>query len=237
MIELYTWPTPNGIKIHIMLEEAGLEYNVHPVNIHIGDQFDPEFLKFSPNNKMPAMIDTDGPGGEPISLFESGAMLIYLGEKTGMFYPRDDRLRYETLCWLMFQMGSVGPMLGQNNHFRMYAKEMGHEIEYAIERYGNEARRLYGVVDKRLADNEWLAAGEYTIADMATYPWLRQYERQGIDLGEFPNLKRWYEAIDARPAVAKGREILVEYREKVNAGLDPKEAQKNMFGSAQYARR
>jgi GST-like protein len=154
-----------------------------------------------------------------------------------MFYPSDDRLRYETLCWVMFQMGGIGPMLGQNHHFRTYAKEMGHEIQYAVDRYTNETRRLYGVVDKRLADNGWLAAGEYTIADMATYPWLRLYERQGMDLDDFPNLKHWYEAIDARPASRKGREVLVEYREQVNAELDPKEAQNNMFGAAQYASR
>ncbi|MBH62902.1 MAG: glutathione S-transferase [Alphaproteobacteria bacterium] len=237
MIELYTWPTPNGVKVHIMLEETGLEYNVHPINIQKGDQFDPEFLKFSPNNRMPAMIDTDGPGGEPISLFESGAMLIYLGEKTGMFYPTDDRLRYETICWVMFQMGGVGPMLGQNNHFRMYAKDMGHEVQYAVDRYSNETRRLYGVVDERLADNDWLAAGQYTIADMATFPWLRLNERFDIELDEFPNIKRWHDAIDARPAVAKGKEILVEYREKANAELDPKEMQSNMFGAAQFAQR
>jgi len=237
MIELYTWPTPNGVKIHIMLEETGLEYNVHPINIQAGDQFDAEYLSFSPNNKMPAMIDTDGPGGEPISLFESGAMLIYLGEKTGMFYPTDDRLRYETLCWLMFQMGGVGPMLGQNHHFRLYAQQMGHEIEYAIDRYTNETKRLYGVIDKRLADNEWLAAGQYTIADMAIYPWLRMHERQGMDLNDFPNLKRWFEVVDARPASKAGAEILVEYRDKVNDGMDPKEAQKNMFGATQYASR
>ena len=237
MIELYTWPTPNGVKIHIMLEETGLEYNVHPVNIQKGDQFDPEFLKLSPNNKMPAMIDTDGPGGEPVSLFESGAMLIYLGEKTGMFYPKDDRLRHETLCWLMFQMGGIGPMLGQNHHFRLHARQMGHEIDYAIERYTNETRRLYGVVEKRLADREWLAAGEYTIADMSVYPWLRLHERQGMDLDDFPNLKSWYDVIDARPASRAGAEILVAYRDEVNAELDPGEAQMNMFGSAQYARR
>ena len=237
MIELYTWPTPNGVKIHIMLEETGLEYNVHPINIQAGDQFNPDYLKFSPNNKMPAMIDADGPGGEPISMFESGAMLIYLGEKTGMFYPADDRLRYEILCWLMFQMGHIGPMLGQNHHFRMYAKDMGHDIQYAVDRYTNETWRLYGVVDKRLADNDWLAAGEYTIADMAIYPWLRNYERQGMDLDEFPNLKRWYEVIDARPAVQKGREVLVEYRDKVNEGMDAKKAQRIMFGAEQYAQR
>jgi GST-like protein len=237
MIELYTWPTPNGHKVHIMLEETGLPYAVHPVNIQKGDQFDPEFLKFSPNNKMPAIIDTDGPGGMPMSMFESGAILVYLGEKTGKFYPSDPRDRYETLCWLMFQMGSVGPMLGQNHHFRTYAGEMGHTVQYAIDRYTNETRRIYGVIDTRLRDREWLAAGSYTIADMAVYPWLRNWERQGMNLDEFPALKRWYDAISARPAVQRGCQVLVEYREQVNAGLDPKEAQANMFGARQYDRR
>tara|TARA_Y100001960_G_C14718403_1_gene851011 strand:- start:726 stop:1445 length:720 start_codon:yes stop_codon:yes gene_type:complete len=237
MIELYTWATPNGVKVHIMLEEIGLEYAVHPTNIQKGEQFSPEFLRLSPNNRMPAMIDTDGPEGEPISLFESGAMLMYLGEKTGMFYPADDRLRYETICWVMFQMGGVGPMLGQNNHFRMYAKDIGHEVQYAIHRYSNETRRLYGVVEKRLEDRDWIAAGQYTIADMATFPWLRLNERFDIELDEFPNIKRWHKAIDSRSAVARGKELLVEYREQENTELNPKEMQSNMFGKAQFAQR
>ncbi len=167
MIDLYTWPTPNGHKIHIMLEETGLEYNVIPVNIGTGDQFEPDFLEISPNNKMPAMVDSDGPDGQPISLFESGAMLIYLAEKTGQFLPSDPRGRFEVLCWLMFQMGGVGPMLGQAHHFRAYAPE---QIPYAVDRYTNEAGRLYGVIDKRLEGRDYLA-GDYSIADIATMPW------------------------------------------------------------------
>ncbi len=167
MIDLYTWPTPNGHKIPIMLEETGLEYNVIPVNIGTGDQFEPDFLEISPNNKMPAMVDSDGPDGQPISLFESGAMLIYLAEKTGQFLPSDPRGRFEVLCWLMFQMGGVGPMLGQAHHFRAYAPE---QIPYAVDRYTNEAGRLYGVIDKRLEGRDYLA-GDYSIADIATMPW------------------------------------------------------------------
>jgi len=199
MIELYTWPTPNGHKVHIMLEECGLEYNVHAIDITAGDQFEPEFLKISPNNKMPAMVDPDGPDGKPYSVFESGAMLIYLAEKTGKFMPKDDASRYLVLQWLMFQMGGVGPMLGQCHHFRNYAPE---KIPYAIDRYVNEGQRLYGVVDRRLAEAEYVA-GEYSIADMALYPWMRIWENQGIDLAKLPNVARWLEAIKARPAVQR----------------------------------
>ena len=185
MIDLYTWPTPNGHKIHIMLEETGLPYRVHPIDIGAGDQFKPEFLRISPNNKMPAMVDSDGPDGKPMSLFESGAMLLYLASKTGKFLPQDIRDRWSTLQWLMFQMGGVGPMLGQAHHFLGYAPE---KIEYAMKRYSNEANRLYGVMDRRLAESKFIACDEYTIADMAIMPWLRFPERQGVDIADYPRV-------------------------------------------------
>ncbi|MDH3968909.1 MAG: glutathione S-transferase N-terminal domain-containing protein, partial [Rhodospirillales bacterium] len=209
MIELYTWPTPNGHKVHIMLEETGLAYNVHPIDISAGDQFDPEFLKISPNNKMPAIVDPEGPDGEPISLFESGAILIYLAEKTGRFLPEAPRARYETLQWLMWQMGGLGPMLGQTHHFRQYAPE---QIPYAVDRYTNEARRLYNVADRRLGETRFLAGDDYTIADIASFPWTRSYERQGIDLEDYSNVKRWFDEIAARPAVERGVKVLAEHR-------------------------
>ena len=199
MIDLYTWPTPNGHKIHIMLEETGLDYTVIPIDIGAGDQFDPEFLKISPNNKMPAMVDRDGPGGAPYAMFESGAMLIYLAEKTGQFLPADLRGRHDVLQWLMWQMAGLGPMLGQNHHFQVYAPE---KLPYAIKRYVDEGSRLYAVLNKRLADREFVA-GSYSIADMASYPWILPYERQGMDLDDFPHLKRWFEAIAARPATIR----------------------------------
>ena len=230
MIELYTWPTPNGQKVHIMLEECGLDYTVHAIDIGAGDQFKPEFLKFSPNNKMPAMIDTDGPGGKPYPVFESGAMLMYLAEKTGKFMPSEMAGRYTVIQWLMFQMGGVGPMLGQAHHFRQYAPR---KIKYAYDRYSNEARRLYNVVDNRLAEVEYVA-GDYSIADMAIYPWMRLYERQGVDIKTIPNLKRWLDAISERPAVRKGMEILMDRRS--NLKDDPK-ARELLFGAQQYARR
>ena len=204
MITLYTWATPNGHKISIALEELGLAYEVRTVDIARGEQFDPGFLTISPNNKIPAIIDDDGPGGTPVALFESGAILIYLAEKTGRLLPGDPRARYETLQWLMMQMGSIGPMLGQAHHFRRFAPE---RIPYATERYTKEAGRLYGVLDKRLADHEWLAGGQYSIADIATYPWLARHEWQGIDLAAFPNVRRWFDTIAARPAVQRGMEI------------------------------
>jgi len=201
MIDLYFWMTPNGYKVTIMLEELGWKYNVIPINIGKGDQFKPDFLKISPNNRMPALVDHDGPDGKPISVFESGAMLMYLAEKAGFqFMPQDMRRRYDVIQWLMFQMASVGPMLGQAHHFRRYAPE---KIEYAVDRYTNEARRIYGVIDKRAGEAPFLA-GEYSIADMATYPWLRTHNWQGQDLNDFPNLKRWYDSIEARPAVQRG---------------------------------
>lgn len=230
MIDLYTWPTPNGHKIHIMLEEVGLDYNVIPINIGKGDQFDPDFLKISPNNKMPAMVDPDGPGGKPISLFESGAMLIYLADKTGRFMPSDDRGRYDVLQWLMFQMGGVGPMFGQTNHFRSYAPE---KIPYAIDRYTNEAGRLYGVMDRRLGEAEYLA-GDYSIADMATWPWMRNPDRRGQVIDDFPNVKRWFQAIESRPAVARGIKVLAD--DARSGDMSPQERDM-LFGAEQYKRR
>jgi GST-like protein len=209
MIDLYSWPTPNGNKIHIMLEECGLPYRVHAVNISANEQFKPEFLAISPNNKIPAMVDSDGPDGKPISMFESGAMLVYLAGKTGKFLGKTDRARYETLQWLMFQMGGVGPMLGQAHHFRIYAPE---KVPYAIDRYTQEAKRLYGVLEKRLSQSKYLAGKDYTIADMAVFPWIRSWERQGVQLADFPAVKRWFDAIDARPAVKRGVQVLANLR-------------------------
>ncbi len=204
MIQLYTWGTPNGRKISIMLEECGLAYEVHPVDIGAGEQFDPDFLRISPNNKIPAIVDTDGPDGAPIPLFESGAILIYLAEKTGRFLPAAPRPRYATLQWLMFQMGSIGPMFGQCHHFRRFAPE---KVPYAIERYEKETARLYGVLDKRLSEAPYIAGEAYTIADIATFPWCARHEWQGIRLEDFPHVKRWYDAIAARPAVVRGMAV------------------------------
>ena len=203
MIELHTWSTPNGRKVSIMLEELGLPYSVHPVNIGKDEQFRPEFLAISPNNKIPAIVDPDGPGGKRFALFESGAILIYLGEKTERLIPTDPATRYAALQWLMFQMGGLGPMLGQTHHFLRAAPE---PVPYAIKRYKDETRRLYGVLDKRLAEAEHLA-GEYSIADVASYPWVARHEWHQIELGDFPNVKRWYDAIGARPAVQRGMKV------------------------------
>ncbi len=224
-IELYYWPTPNGWKITIMLEELGVPYVVRYVNIGRGDQFEPSFLKIAPNNRMPAIIDPEGPGGEPISIFESGAILQYLGRKFGRFYPEDERGRMEVDQWLFWQMGGLGPMAGQAHHFRQYAPE---KIPYAINRYTNECNRLYGVMNKRLADREFLA-GAYSIADMACIGWIKPYQNQGQDLQEFPHLKRWFETIMARPAVERGMAVGKEEREKSNLATDA-EAQKILFG-------
>ena len=224
-IALHYWPTPNGWKITIMLEELGVPYDLHYVNIGAGDQFKPEFLAISPNNRMPAIVDPEGPDGEPISVFESGAILQYLGRKFGRFYPSDERARVEVDQWLFWQMGGLGPMAGQAHHFRQYAPE---KIEYGINRYTNEVNRLYGVMNKRLADREFLA-GDYSIADMASIGWVVPYERQGQDLNDFPNLKRWFETMKARPAVRKGIDIGKEERERSNLATD-KEAQKVLFG-------
>jgi len=230
MIEVYSWATPNGHKVHVMLEECGLAYRAIPVNIGAGDQFAPEFLKISPNNKIPAIVDPDGPDGEPISIFESGAILLYLAAKTGRFLPQDVRGRYRTLEWLMFQMGSVGPMLGQAHHFRMYAPE---KLPYAIDRYSNEAKRIYGVIDKRLDQSRYIAADEYTIADIAIFPWLRSWKNQGIELDDYPALKAWFEGIAARPAVQRGVEVLEALRKPVRTDQE----REVLFGATQYQRR
>ncbi len=235
MIDVYTWPTPNGHKIHIMLEETGLEYRVIPVNIGQGEQFKPEFLKISPNNKIPAIVDFDGPGGEnavkPISMFESGAILVYLASKTGKLLPKNLRDKWSTLQWLMFQMGSIGPMLGQAHHFMIYAPE---KIPYAMQRYSKEANRLYSVLEQRLAESEYVACGKYTIADIAIMPWLRSYKNQGVDIEQYPNVKRWFDVIAARPAVKRGLAVLADVRRPPPD--DPK-WRENLFGGTQYQRR
>ena len=207
-IDLYYWPTPNGWKITIMLEECGLPYTVIPVNIGKGDQFKPDFLKLAPNNRMPAIVDHDGPGGEPISVFESGAILMYLGRKTGKFYPQDERGRVAVEEWLMWQMAGFGPMLGQTHHFRIYAPE---KIEYAINRYTNEANRLYGVLNRRLEGRDYIC-GDYSIADMACIGWAKLWERQGQDIAQFPNVKAWIDRMLARPAVQKGLSVNTDDR-------------------------
>ena len=230
MIDLYTWPTPNGHKIHIMLEECKLPYAVIPIDIGAGDQFKPEFLAISPNNKMPAIVDLDGPDGKPISIFESGAILLYLAAKTGKFMPSSIRGKYEVLQWLMFQMGGFGPMLGQAHHFRVYAPE---KIEYAVNRYTNEAKRLYGVLDKQLGKTAYVAGKGYSIADMAIFPWTRSATIQGIDLADYPNVKRWFEAIDARPAVKRAVQVLADRRKPL---IDDK-ARAALFGNQQYEKR
>jgi GST-like protein len=203
VIDLYTWSTPNGRKVSIMLEECALPYRVHPVNIGKGEQFTPEFLALNPNNRIPAIVDSEGPGGKPLPLFESGAILIYLAEKTGKLMPRDPRTRLICLQWLMFQMGGVGPMFGQAHHFIRNAKE---QVPYAIKRYTEETRRLYGVLQKRLSEAEYLA-DEYSIADIATFPWVARFEWHKVDLADFPAVKRWFDVIAARPAVAKGMAV------------------------------
>jgi GST-like protein len=223
-IELYYWPTPNGWKISIMLEECGLPYTVHSVNIGKGDQFKPDFLAISPNNKMPAIVDPDGPGGEPISIFESGAILQYLGRKTGRFYPTDERRRVEVDQWLFWQMGGFGPMLGQAHHFRIYAPE---QIPYAIDRYTNETNRLYGVLDRRLAGRDFVA-GEYSIADMAIFPWAKLWERQGQDIEQFPNVRRWLDANLARPAVGRG--LAVNAADRAATNMDDPAVRAVLFG-------
>jgi GST-like protein len=230
MIDVYSWATPNGHKVHIMLEEIGLPYQVHAIDIGAGDQFKPEFLSISPNNKIPAIVDADGPDGKPIALFESGAILVYLAGKTGQFLGNTDRERFDTLQWLMFQMGGVGPMLGQAHHFRMYAPE---KVQYGIDRYTNEAKRLYGVIDRQVAKEGYLAGSEYTIADIATWPWLRSWQNQGVDINEFPDLKRWFEEIEARPAVQRGVQVLADRRKPIT---DDK-AREMLFGATQYAKR
>lgn len=230
MIEVYSWPTPNGHKIHIMLEECGLAYRAHPINIGTGEQFKPEFLAISPNNKIPAIVDPDGPEGKPISLFESGAILLYLASKTGKLLPESVSGRFEVLEWLMFQMGGVGPMLGQAHHFRIHAPE---KIEYAVNRYTNEAKRLYGVMDKRLAKSKYIGGAEYSIADIAIFPWLRSWKNQGIDWADYPHLKGWFDEIAARPAVQRGVAVLADLRKP----LVDRQARDVLFGAQQYQKR
>ena len=239
MIDAYFWPTPNGYKVTVMLEELGLKYNLIPVNIGKGDQFKPEFLKISPNNRMPAIVDHEGPGGKPFAIFESGAILMYLAEKFGKLMPTETRGKYEVIEWLMVQMASVGPMLGQAHHFRLYAPE---KLKYAIDRYTNEARRIYNVIDKRLGEVPYLA-GEYSIADIAVYPWLVPHSMQGQNLDDTPNLKRWYEELRSRPAVQRGFAVMADevakMREAAAARQRPhdEESWNNLFGNKQFEKR
>ena len=229
MIDFYTWATPNGHKVAIMLEELEIPYRVIPVDIQRGAQFTPEFLAINPNHRIPAIVDHDFSDG-PLTLFESGAILIYLAEQSGRFLSSNPRLRYETLVWLMFQMGGVGPMFGQAHHFRDYAPE---PIPYAIDRYTKESGRLYGVLEKRLATHEYLA-GDYSIADMATFPWTNSYKRQGQDMADFPNVKRWREALKERPGVQRGVALLAEKRRNT----PPDETTRDyMFGDTQFKQR
>ncbi len=231
MIEVWTWPTPNGHKVHIMLEEVGLPYKVVPVNIGQGEQFREEFLAITPNHRIPAIVDPAGPGGKRFSLFESGAILIYLAEKTGKLIPADPASRYTCLQWLMFQMGGVGPMFGQYNHFAAYAPE---KIPYAIERYTNEVKRLHRVLDQRLGESEYLAGADYSIADIATFPWVRNPARRGIDLADYPHVRRWHDAIAARPAVMRGVEVLSENQRR---GAMTDQERENLFGVKQFGAR
>ena len=223
-IDLYYWPTPNGHKITIFLEEVGLAYNVIGVNIGRGDQFKPDFLTISPNNRMPAVVDHDGPGGRPISIFESGAILQYLGRKTGKFYPAHERARVDVEQWLFWQVGGLGPMAGQANHFRLYAPE---RVPYGIDRYTNEVNRLFGVMNRRLADREFLA-GDYSIADIASVSWTKGWERMGQDIEEFPHLKRWLDTLLARPAVQRGLAVRVDEDANYDLSKD-KDAQAVLF--------
>ena len=230
MIDLYYWPTPNGWKITIFFEETGVPYRVVPVNIGKGEQFTPEFLKISPNNRMPAIVDPDGPDGQPISIFESGAILMYLGEKTGRFLPHEPRGRYEVLQWLNWQMGGLGPMAGQANHFNMYAPQFNppEALKYGQDRYSNEVNRLFGVLNKRLADRKYVA-GDYSIADMMIWPWVVGFKNFGQKIEDFPNLRKWFEdTVGQRPAVVKGKAVGLELRPK--PGIYTDEQRKVLFG-------
>ena len=232
MIEAWTWPTPNGHKVHIALEELSLPYKVIPINIGQGEQFKPEFLAITPNHRIPAIVDPDGPGGKPLTLFESGAILIYLSEKTGgKLIPQDPAARYICLQWLMFQMGGVGPMFGQYNHFANYAVD---KIPYAIERYTNEVKRLHRVLETRLGEAPYLAGDEYSIADIATFPWVRNPERRGITLDDYPSIRRWHDAIAARPAVQRGVAVLAENQRR---GQMTDKERENLFGATQFSKR
>lgn len=231
MIDLYSWTTPNGHKVHIALEELGLDYHVHPVNIGAGDQFSADFLAISPNNKIPAIVDHDGPTDEPLSLFESGAILTYLAEKTGQLIPTDTHARYAMVQWLFFQVGHVGPMLGQIHHFRNYSDT---KIQYAIDRYTNEGKRLYGVMDKHLSQAAYFGGQIYSIADIAIWPWLRGHEKEGIDMAQYPHVKAWFEKIGERPGVRRGLEALREFQS--NSEMAP-QAKEVLFGNTQFRQR
>ena len=236
MIEVWSWPTPNGHKVHIALEELDLPYTVVPVDISQGEQFKPEFLAITPNHRIPAIVDDapafGAPGGKPFALFESGAILIYLSEKSGgKLIPADPAGRYACLQWIMFQMGGVGPMFGQYNHFARYAPE---KIPYAIERYTSELQRLHRVLDRRLSEAAFLAGPDYSMADIATFPWVRNPDRRGIDLGDYPNVKRWHDVIAVRPAVQRGVEVLAEKQRRADITDQERE---NLFGKVQFAAR
>jgi len=230
MIKHYYWPTPNGHKTAIMLEEVELEYEVCIVNILDGDQFDPTFIAISPNNRIPAIVDTDGPQGEPYTVFESGAILMYLAEKTGKLWPQDSVERYDVIQWLMFQMGNVGPMFGQNGYFQGYCPE---DVPLAKERYHNVCKQLYGVMDRRLGESEYLAGSNYSIADVATFPWTmpKQQEMHHIDITQYPNVKRWSETVAMRPAVQRGIAVMAE---DMKVGNPTQETYNNMFGAKQF---
>ncbi len=234
MIKIYSWPTPNGHKVHVMLEECGLrlgrDWEAIPTNIGTGDQFKPEFLAISPNNKIPAMLDPNGPDGKPMALFESGAILLYLAAKTGKFLPKSDRMKFQVLQWLMFQMGGVGPMIGQTHHFRIYAPE---KVDYAINRYSNETKRLYAVMDKQLAKSRFIACNQYSIADIAIYPWLRNWQNQGIDWADYPHLQAWFNLVGERPAVQRGVKVLADLRKP----LPDEKAREILYGKTQYQKR
>jgi GST-like protein len=236
MIEVWSWPTPNGHKVHIALEELDLPYTVVPVDISQGEQFKPEFLAITPNHRIPAIVDDapafGAPGGKPFALFESGAILIYLSEKSGgKLIPADPAGRYACLQWIMFQMGGVGPMFGQYNHFARYAPE---KIPYAIERYTSELQRMHRVLDRRLSEAAFLAGPDYSMADIATFPWVRNPDRRGIDLDDYPNVKRWHDSIDARPAVQRGVAVLAEKQRRADITDQERE---NLFGKVQFAAR
>ena len=234
MIDIYSWATPNGHKVHIMLEECGQrlgrDWQAHPINIGTGDQFQPAFLEISPNNKIPAMVDPKGPNGKPMHLFESGAILLYLASKFNRFLPKSDAAKFETLQWLMFQMGGVGPMLGQAHHFRIYAPE---KIDYAYDRYTNEAKRLYGVLDKQVQKHPYIAGKQYTVADIATFPWLRSWQNQGVDWKNYPALRDWFDRVSERPAVKRGGIVLAHLRKP----LVDDQARQALFGKDQYVKR
>ena len=233
MIDVYTWPTPNGHKVHIMLEETGIEYRVHAVNIREGEQFQPGFLKISPNNRIPAIVDGKGPSGRPFSLFETGAILLYLASKTGKLLPQDMEARWTCVQWLMWQMGGVGPMFGQANHFRRYSKE---KIQYAVDRYTNEANRLTRVLDRQLGESRYVAGEEYTIADIAIFPWYRGSENRGVNIAEYPNVKRWFDEISARPAVQRGVKVLAGVQ-AANQALHSDKSWEILFGNVQFQKR